>query len=243
VPAPNNVSAPAPDTPTEAVDQPVSVDRPGRGSLLRRTEVRAVVAVVLLAALIAVAALAPIPGAAQLRAWAAAMGPAAAFVLFGGYALLTVAPVPRTVFTLAAGLLLGTVTGAIVALTATAAGASLAFWLARWLGQGLLARTFDHRMIRTVNERLAEGGWLGVASLRLIPVVPFSALNYYCGVSKVRFRPYLVGSVVGSAPGTLAVVIFGDSLSGSTSPALLGISAGCTVLGGIGLFLVLRKRG
>ena len=239
MPAPSNASAPAP----EDLKAPLPAEQPGRGSLLRRTEVRAALAVLLLAGLIAVAVLVPIPGAAQLRTWAGDAGPAAALLLFGAYALLTVAPVPRTVFTLAAGLLLGTVTGAIVALAATAVGASLAFWLARWLGQGLLARTLDRRMIRTVNARLADGGWLGVASLRLIPVVPFSALNYYCGVSKVRFRPYLVGSVVGSLPGTVAVVIFGDSLSGSASPAMLGISAGCTVLGGIGLFLVLRRRG
>jgi uncharacterized membrane protein YdjX (TVP38/TMEM64 family) len=178
-----------------------------------------------------------------VRGWAAGAGPAAALVLFLAYALLTVAPVPRTVFTLAAGLLLGTVTGAVVALAATAVSATLGFGLARSVGRGLLARPLDRSVIRTVNTRLAEGGWLAVASLRLIPVVPFAPLNYCCGVSAVRFRPYLIGSVVGSLPGTMAVVIFGDSLSGTASPALLGISAGCTVLGALGLILVLRRRG
>jgi uncharacterized membrane protein YdjX (TVP38/TMEM64 family) len=231
-------AVPASDT-APAIDQdPTEAPQ----TLLRRPAVRAGVAIGLLVALIAVAVLVPIPGAGELRSWASAAGPAAPLLLFAAYALITVAPVPRTVFTLAAGLLLGTVTGTVVALAATGVSAVLGFGLARWLGRGLLTRTLDRSVVRTVNNRLAEGGWLGVASLRLIPVVPFSALNYCCGVSAVRFRPYLAGSVLGSLPGTMAVVIFGDSLAGTTSPAMLAISGGCTALGGLGLFLVLRRR-
>lgn len=200
-------------------------------------------AVLLLAALIAVAILVPIPGAAQLRAMASDAGPAAVVVLFLGYALITVAPVPRTVFTLAAGLLLGTVTGLLVALLATATSAALGFGLARSVGRNLVVKVLDRAVLRTINERLAGGGWLAVASLRLIPVVPFTPLNYCCGLSDVRFRPYLAGSVVGSLPGTTAVVIFGDSLAGTLSPGTLAVSGGCTLLGALGLLVVLRRGG
>ncbi|GDY29578.1 TVP38/TMEM64 family protein [Gandjariella thermophila] len=203
---------------------------------------RSLLAVGLLAALILVAVLLPVPDPAQLRAWALAAGPAAPALLFAAYAVATVAPLPRTVFTLAAGLLLGTVAGVTVAVGATAVSAALGFGLARAVGRDLVARRLDHRAVRTVDTQLAEGNWLTVASLRLIPVVPFAPLNYCCGVSSVRFLPYLAGTVAGSLPGTTAVVVFGDSLTGSTSPALLAVSACCAAVGATGLYLAIRRR-
>jgi uncharacterized membrane protein YdjX (TVP38/TMEM64 family) len=203
---------------------------------------RLLLAVGLLAALVLVAVVLPVPDPAQIRAWALAAGPAAPALLFVGYAVVTAAPVPRTVFTLAAGLLLGTVAGVVVAIGATAVGATLGFALARAVGRDLVARRLDHRLVRTVDAQLARGNWLTVASLRLIPVVPFAPLNYCCGVSSIRFLPYLAGTVAGSLPGTTAVVVFGDSLTGSASPALLGISAGCAALGATGLYLAIRRR-
>jgi uncharacterized membrane protein YdjX (TVP38/TMEM64 family) len=58
----------------------------------------------------------------------------------------------------------------------------------------------DRVSVRTVNERLTGGGWLAVASLRLIPVLPFLPVNYCCGVSSLRTWPYLVGTVLGCVP-------------------------------------------
>lgn len=203
---------------------------------------RLLLAVGLLAALVLVAVLLPLPGPAQLRAWALAAGPAAPLLMFLGYAVVTVAPVPRTVFTLTAGLLLGTGPGVVVAIGATTVSAALGFALARALGRDLVARKLNHRAVRTVDAQLAEGNWLTVASLRLIPVVPFAPLNYCCGVSSVRFLPYLAGTLAGSLPGTTAVVVFGDTLTGSTPPALFGVSTGCAVLGATGLLLAIRRR-
>lgn len=202
---------------------------------------RSVLALGLLVVLALVALLAPLPDPAQLRNWALAAGPAAALLLFLGYAVVTVTPVPRTVFTLAAGMLLGTVTGVIVAVAATAVSAVLGFALARSVGGNLVARYLDRAVVKKVDSRLADGGWLAVASLRLIPVVPFAPLNYCCGVSSIRLRPYLIGTIGGILPGTTAVVVFGASLTGATSPALLAISAGSAALGAAGLAVTIRR--
>jgi uncharacterized membrane protein YdjX (TVP38/TMEM64 family) len=193
-----------------------------------------------LAALVLVAILLPIPGPAQLRAWADTTGPATVVLVFLAYAVLTVAPLPRTAFTLATGLFLGTVTGTVVALAATSVSALLAFGLARSVGRGLVARHLDRTAVRAVDARLSGGGWLAVASLRLIPVVPFAPMNYCCGISSVRVRPYLAGSFVGSLPGTLAAVVLADSLTGTGSPAMLAVSGGCAVLGAVGLLVTIR---
>jgi len=94
--------------------------------------------------------------------------------------------------------------------------------------------------LQAMDTRLAQRGWLAVASLRLIPVAPFSVLNYCCGVSAVRLRPYLLATIVGIAPGTVAVVLLGDAITGRTSPVLLAVSAAGACLGLVGLVVDAR---
>lgn len=86
-------------------------------------------------------------------------------------------------FSLASGLLLGPVVGLTVALTATAASALLSFALARSLGRRMVARHLNRPRVRSVDERLTKGGWFAVASLRIIPPIPFLPSNYACGLS------------------------------------------------------------
>jgi uncharacterized membrane protein YdjX (TVP38/TMEM64 family) len=209
-----------------------------RGPMFRRTKV--VVALVLLAAVVTAAFVLPIPSPAELRDWAAGAGPATALLLLAAYSVLTVAPIPRTVFNLAAGLLLGDVVGILVAVTATAISGALGFGLSRLLGRDLVARHLQRRSVRAVNDRLAGGGVLAVTSLRLIPVVPFAPLGYCCGILDVRWRPYLVGTVLGSLPGTIAVVVLGDALTGGTPPALLACYLAFALVGALGLIKVVR---
>jgi uncharacterized membrane protein YdjX (TVP38/TMEM64 family) len=212
-----------------------------RGVVPRRRKL--LLALTLLAVLVVAAFVLPIPSPAELRDWAAGAGPATAILFLVAYSVLTVAPVPRTVFNLAAGLLLGNAVGIVVAITATGISGALGFGLARLLGRDLVARHLHRTSVRAVNERLAGGGVLAVTSLRLIPVVPFAPLGYCCGVSSLKFVPYLLGTVLGSLPGTVAVVVLGDALTGATPPALLACYAGFALLGAIGLYRVVRKAG
>lgn len=196
--------------------------------------------VVLLAALLIAAVTLPVPHPAEIRAWADQAGAATAVIFLLAYGVLTVAPIPRTVFNLAAGLLLGEALGIVVAVTATALSGVLGFVLARALGREFVARHLHRAPVRVVNDRLSHGGALAVASLRLIPVIPFAPLSYCCGISSLRLGPYLAGTALGSLPGTVAVVVLGDALTGTTPPALVACYAAFAVLGGLGLMRVVR---
>jgi uncharacterized membrane protein YdjX (TVP38/TMEM64 family) len=148
--------------------------------------------------------------------------------------------VPRTVLTLSAGLLLGPALGYAVAVTATIVAGAAGYWAARLLGGELLTRHIHRDVVRTVYDRLTRGGALAVASLRLIPVVPFAPLSYCCGMSAFRFRPYLWGTLLGSLPGTAAVVVLGDALTGATPPALVACYAALAVIGSLGVWRLVR---
>lgn len=192
----------------------------------------------LLAATVTVAVV-PVPTPLQIRAWAQSVGLAAPLLFLLGHALVTVAPVPRTVFTLAAGLLFGPLLGVSLSLTATMLSAVLAFGLVRRLAGGPVRPHLDRQLLRTVDARLRRRGWLAVASLRLIPAVPFSVVNYCCALSSISFRHYLAGTV-GIVPGSVAVVLLGDALTGNTSPALLAVSLVGAAIGMLGLIAEAR---
>jgi len=201
---------------------------------------RLLIAGALLLAVVVAVAMVPLPTPLQMRAWAQSVGVAAPLLFLLGHALVTVAPVPRTVFTLAAGLLFGPLLGLGLSLVATVLSAVLAFGLVRRLAGGLLRPHLDHRVLRAVDARLRRRGWLAVASLRLIPAVPFSMLNYCSALSSISFRHYLAGTA-GIVPGSVAVVVLGDALTGTTSPTLLAVSLAAAAVGMIGLIVEVRS--
>ncbi len=209
-------------------------------SIRASARLRALALVLLLIVATVVAITVPLPRPEQIREWAQGLGPSLPAVFLICHALITVAPIPRTVFTLAAGLLFGPLTGISVALVASTISAVLALLLVRKLGRDAVAGRLRHGALQAVDTRLAQRGWLAVASLRLIPVVPFSVLNYCCGVSAVRLRPYVLATIVGIAPGTVAVVLLGDAITGRTSPVLLAVSAAGACLGLVGLVVDAR---
>ncbi|NKY85171.1 TVP38/TMEM64 family protein [Nocardia veterana] len=195
---------------------------------------------VLGAALVAVAALAPHPAPQQIRDWADSIGPVFPLVFFLVHAIVTVAPFPRTVFTLSAGLLFGPVLGIGLAVAATTVSAVLALLLVRALDRDQVAARLDHPAVRAVDRRLARRGWLAVGSLRLIAPVPFSVINYCAGLSSVRLLPYLLATFFGIIPGTVGIVVLGDALTGRTEPGLLVLSGICITIGVIGLVVDAR---
>ncbi len=87
---------------------------------------------------------------------------------------------------------------AVVASTARAVIALLLVRAAGWR----LGRLVRHQAVAQVDARLRDRGWVAVMSLRLIPLVPFSVLNYTIGASAVRVLPYTLATLAGVLPGT-----------------------------------------
>ena len=194
------------------------------------------------AAVVALVLLVPLPTAVQMRDWAASVGPWFPLAFLCAHIVVTVLPFPRTAFTLAAGLLFGPTLGITLAVTASTLSALFALYLVRALGWQL-NHLVSHPRIDALDERLGTRGWPAVLSLRLIPAVPFSVLNYAAGASSVRVLPYFLATLVGLLPGTAAVVILGDAMTGNVSPLLILVSA-CTAATGVaGLICEARRHG
>lgn len=182
-----------------------------------------------------------VPKVSDLRRLTAEAGVWAPLLFLGLQTLVCVTPVPRTVFTVAAGALFGSVLGLVVTIVATTLAAVLAYFLVRATGRGLVERYVKGSAVRWARRRLDHHGVLAVTSMRLVPAVPFFALNYVCGLSSVRFWPYLVGTVVGIVPGTVAIVVLGDAVTGHPSTATIIVSVVCGLIGVAGVVVAARR--
>jgi uncharacterized membrane protein YdjX (TVP38/TMEM64 family) len=137
--------------------------------------------------------------------------PLAYLVIFGQ----PLVPLPGSAMIALAGVVFGKEWGAVAGLTGATLRASAAFVTARLLGRETVARLLHGRIAR-LNEKLAESSFKAVFLIRLIPNVPFDMQNYGLGFSRVRFTPYVLATMLGLAPTSIAYAYLGDSL---TDPA------------------------
>lgn len=104
-------------------------------------------------------------------------------VVVGLYAVATLAPVPKNVLSAAAGLLFGLLEGVLLVWLAALSGALIAFALGRSLGREAVERLTGARMAR-VDALLGRRGLLAVLGARLLPGLPFTAVNYGAGLTR-----------------------------------------------------------
>ncbi len=156
----------------------------------------------------------------QLRSFVEATGPFGPITFVLAYVALTVAFVPGSIPSLAAGALFGPVLGVALTLLGATAGSVVAFEISRRLGRERTKRLLGRRGA-AADSWIGERGLTGVIALRLTPVVPFNALNYAFGLSAVGRRDHALGTAIGIVPGTVAFVALGDSIGSPGSTGFL----------------------
>ena len=129
-----------------------------------------------------------------------------AFVL-GGFVLFPVL-VLISATAAALGPWLGLGTAAVGVLTS----ASIIYAVGRWVGLRPLQDLLGHRFERA-RKQIVGNGVIAVALIRMVPVAPFSIVNLAAGASGILFSDYLVGTILGMAPGLIAISVFGAQIA------------------------------
>jgi len=145
----------------------------------------------------------------QFAEWVDSLGIWGPAVFIAGYAGATVAFVPGSVLTLAAGAIFGLVRGFAYVMVGATLGASLAFLVARYIARGAIEKRLEGNLrVAAIDDAVGREGRKIVFLLRLSPVFPFNLLNYALGLTGVRFADYFV-ACLGMIPGTLLYIYYG----------------------------------
>jgi uncharacterized membrane protein YdjX (TVP38/TMEM64 family) len=127
------------------------------------------------------------------------------------YAAATALALPGSILTIVGGAVFGFGWGVVLVTIAANIGANAAFGIARGLGRDGIERLLRGRLQGVDHATAAHGFW-GLLVLRLVPLVPFNALNFGSGLTAMRWRDYALATVIGILPGTLVYVFFADAL-------------------------------
>ena len=150
---------------------------------------------------------------AGLGSW----GPVGFVLLYG---IATIACVPGGVFDVAGGALFGPLAGSLINLAGGTLGAALAFLVARYIAADWVRHRAGPRM-QKVMRNVEKDGWQFVAFVRLVPVLPYTIVNYLLGLTRIPFWHYVLATLVFMAPSTVAYTWIGhagsQALSGNTN--------------------------
>lgn len=125
------------------------------------------------------------------------------------YVLFVLFFLPLGLLSAAAALTWGWKVGGTIELVTCTLAALLPFFIAR---RGL-APWIERRIAKEHVPALESPFTLFL--LRLIPIVPFVALNYIAGATRVRTRDYLLTTFLGILPSTYLFAYFVDTMAGA----------------------------
>jgi uncharacterized membrane protein YdjX (TVP38/TMEM64 family) len=207
----------------------------------RTAVLRLAVLGVLLAGAVVAAVLVGVPDADAVRGTVVGLGPLTPVVFVVVYAAITLLPLPKNVLSVVAGLLFGLLDGVLLVLPGALLGALAAFGLGRLLGRDAVERFTGTRVAR-VDALLARRGLVAVLVSRLVPVLPFTGINYAAGLTAIRLRDFVVGTAIGIVPGTVAYVAVGAYGTSPTSWPFVTAVAVLLVLSLGGAWLASRRH-
>jgi phosphatidylserine/phosphatidylglycerophosphate/cardiolipin synthase-like enzyme/uncharacterized membrane protein YdjX (TVP38/TMEM64 family) len=133
--------------------------------------------------------------------------------------------IPITLLIIATALVLDPLPGFLVSLLGAVLSASVTFKIGSYLGRDAIRKIAGKRANR-VSRKIVRHGFLAVTFLRLAAIAPFTVINLIAGASNVRFRDYILGTVLGMSPGIIAMNVFGQGLIAAIrkpDPVSLGI--------------------
>jgi uncharacterized membrane protein YdjX (TVP38/TMEM64 family) len=117
---------------------------------------------------------------------------------------------PITVLIGVTAMVFGPWEGVLYSGVGSIAGALVGYALGRFMGDRAPVpwRPRDGRLARLIRT-FADNGVIGMASLRMLPVAPFTLINLAAGVVRIRFVDFALGSTLGLAPGIVAFNLMG----------------------------------
>jgi uncharacterized membrane protein YdjX (TVP38/TMEM64 family) len=134
--------------------------------------------------------------------------PAPFYVVLGAYLLGSLILFPVTVLNVATVFTFGPLMGNVYALAGWLASAGMGFGIGRVLGRDVVQKLSGSRLDRLLRPA-ERHGFLTVLAARVLPLAPFTLVNFVVGASGIRFRDFILASLVGRIPGIIMLTMAG----------------------------------
>lgn len=148
----------------------------------------------------------------QLHVWLETMGVFAPLIYIVLYTVGTLLILPSTPLNLTGGAIFGIWWGTLWTTIAALVAAIAAFAFTRTVGRELVAQKLAGRW-DAVDAEIRQGGLFYLFAIRLLPIIPYGIVNFVAGLTSIKFKDYLTGTILGTLPGILPFVMMGAGIS------------------------------
>jgi uncharacterized membrane protein YdjX (TVP38/TMEM64 family) len=121
-------------------------------------------------------------------------------------------PFPSEIIALANGMVYGPLWGSVITWTGAMIGASIAFGLARSLGQQFVMRMLSDNRKRQLATWSREQGGPVLLVARLIPVIAFNLINYAAAFTHISWWTFVWATGLGILPLTILLSVLGENV-------------------------------
>jgi uncharacterized membrane protein YdjX (TVP38/TMEM64 family) len=160
------------------------------------------------------------------------------------YTIATILILPSTPLNMSGGAIFGSWWGSLWTSIAAIIAAVAAFAFTRSVGRELIAKKLAGRW-ETLDAEIRQGGLFYMFAIRLLPLIPYGLVNFAAGLTGIRFRDYLIGTVLGTLPGVLPFVMMGAGLkelsNGNIVPLMCALTLSGILVGGATWYKRRRK--
>ena len=126
------------------------------------------------------------------------------------FALCNLLLLPGGILCVGSGFLFGLWWGFLLVLIGNTIAAAIAFGISRSIGQEWLSRAIRrHRILKNLEPAVEREGWKIILLSQLHPLFPTSLLNYFYGLTRIKFRTFLGFATLGRIPGLFLYVYLG----------------------------------
>lgn len=95
--------------------------------------------------------------------------------------------------------------------------------------------------IKMLDDFESENSLLFSFLIRIFGIVPCDVVSMYCGIKKIPYKEYLLGSVAGMIPGLILTGIIGANITNPLSVPFLG-SCALQLAGTLGSLYIYKKK-
>ena len=109
-------------------------------------------------------------------------------------------PIPSELVLIAGGLAFGLLSGWLVGALGSIVAALVGFCISRWGGRSLAIRFVGEKGIKFADNWFNRWGAWAVLLGRFAPFIPFDAISYSAGLTKMKLKNFMIPTVIGTFP-------------------------------------------
>jgi uncharacterized membrane protein YdjX (TVP38/TMEM64 family) len=166
----------------------------------------------------------------QLQKWLEGMGIFAPAIYIVLYTVGTLLILPSTPLNLTGGAIFGILWGTLWTTIAALVAAIAAFAFTRTIGRELVSHKLAGRW-SAVDAEIRQGGLFYLFAIRLLPIIPYGIVNFVAGLTSIKFKDYLIGTLLGTIPGVLPFVMMGAGITELSQGNILPLMAAFALTG------------